>query len=72
MSQLDISPVITLSCACDTISAPVEGVASRFWRVKFSGRAVSLELFPKAVDGRDNSSGSSFSIDEHDAVDQIF
>jgi hypothetical protein len=30
------------------------------------------ELFPKAVDGRANSSGSSFSVDEHDAVDQVF
>ena len=31
----------------------------------------SLELFPKAVDGRASSSGFPFSIDEHDAVDQV-
>jgi hypothetical protein len=30
------------------------------------------ELFPNAVDGRDNLSGDSFSVDEHDAVDQVF
>ena len=30
------------------------------------------ELFPKAVDVRDKSSGFSFSVDEHDAVDQVF
>ena len=29
------------------------------------------ELFPKAVDGRASSSGFPFSIDEHDAVDQV-
>src|SRR5688572_32484942 len=29
------------------------------------------ELFPKAVDGRDSSSGDPFSVDEHDAVDQV-
>ena len=29
------------------------------------------ELFPKAVDGRANSSGLSDSVDEHDAVDQV-
>ncbi len=31
----------------------------------------NIELFPKAVDGRDRSSGFSFSVDEHDAVDQV-
>ena len=30
-----------------------------------------LELFPKAVDGRDRLSGDSFSVDEHDVVDQV-
>ena len=30
-----------------------------------------LEIFPKAVDGVANSSGLSFSVDEHDAVDQV-
>ena len=30
-----------------------------------------LELFPKAVDGRDRLSGELFSVDEHDAVDQV-
>jgi sterol desaturase/sphingolipid hydroxylase (fatty acid hydroxylase superfamily) len=29
------------------------------------------EIFPKAVDGYDNSSGLSFSVDEHDALDQV-
>ncbi|MGB7158990.1 MAG: hypothetical protein WBD40_13035 [Tepidisphaeraceae bacterium] len=29
------------------------------------------ELFPKAVDGGDSLSGDSFSVDEHDAVDQV-
>jgi hypothetical protein len=29
------------------------------------------ELFPKAVDGGDRSSGLSFAVDEHDAVDQL-
>ena len=29
------------------------------------------ELFPKAVDGGDSSSGLSFAVDEHDAVDQL-
>jgi energy-coupling factor transporter ATP-binding protein EcfA2 len=36
-----------------------------------SGRELQ-ELFPNAVDGRDNLSGDSFSVDEHDAVDQVF
>jgi hypothetical protein len=37
------------------------------------GRRVALvEIFPKAVDGRANSSGLSFAVDEHDAVDQVF
>jgi hypothetical protein len=35
------------------------------------GKRSSFELFPKAVDGRDKLSGDSFSIDEHDAVDQV-
>jgi hypothetical protein len=30
-----------------------------------------LELFPKVVDRDDRSSGDSFSVDEHDAVDQV-
>jgi hypothetical protein len=34
--------------------------------------AIDNELFPNAVDGRDNLSGDSFSVDEHDAVDQVF
>ena len=29
------------------------------------------EIFPKAVDGRVNSSGLSFAVDEHDSVDQL-
>jgi hypothetical protein len=33
--------------------------------------AVMLELFPKAVDGHDISSGLSFSVDVRDAVDQV-
>ena len=32
---------------------------------------IGIELFPKAVDGRDRLSGESFSVDEHDAVDQL-
>ena len=31
----------------------------------------TFEIFPKAVDGRDRLSGDSFSVDEHDAVDQV-
>ena len=30
-----------------------------------------IELSPKVVDGRDSLSGDSFSVDEHDAVDQL-
>jgi hypothetical protein len=41
-----------------------------------AGVAVALgqtfEVFPNPVDGRANSGGSSFSVDEHDAVDQVF
>jgi hypothetical protein len=38
-----------------------------------NSRAVGAgEIFPKAVDGRANSSGLSFAVDEHDAVDQVF
>src|SRR5207244_5449776 len=33
--------------------------------------ASTKELFPKVVDGRDRLSGDSFSVDEHDAVDQV-
>jgi hypothetical protein len=33
---------------------------------------IPSEIFPKAVDGRASSSGLSFSVDEHDAVDQVF
>ena len=29
------------------------------------------ELFPNPVDGRDNLSGDPFTVDEHDAVDQL-
>jgi hypothetical protein len=36
-----------------------------------SNTQLATELFAKAVDGRDNSSGFSFSVDEHDAVDQV-
>jgi hypothetical protein len=32
---------------------------------------ICVEIFPKAVDGRASSSGVSFSVDEHDAVDQV-
>ena len=32
---------------------------------------VSREVFPKVVDGRDRLGGDSFSVDEHDAVDQV-
>lgn len=32
---------------------------------------IAMELFPKAVDGRDNLSGLSYPVDEHDAVDQV-
>ena len=34
-------------------------------------RIMLLELFPKAVDEHDRLSGDSFSVDEHDAVDQF-
>jgi hypothetical protein len=33
--------------------------------------AMVTELFPKAVDGHDISSGLSFSVDVRDAVDQV-
>ena len=33
--------------------------------------ASALELFPNPVDGRDSLSGFSFSVDEHNAVDQV-
>ena len=32
---------------------------------------INHELFPKPVDGDDRLSGDSFSVDEHDAVDQF-
>jgi hypothetical protein len=32
---------------------------------------IAAELFPKAVDGHDISSGLSFSVDVRDAVDQV-
>jgi hypothetical protein len=48
--------IVTVNCACG-----VESV--------FESRIV--ELFPKAVDGHDISSGLSFSVDVRDAVDQV-
>ena len=45
----------------------LEIIIGSFLLVRFA-----LELFPKPVDGRDRLSGDvSFSVDEHDAVDQL-
>jgi hypothetical protein len=51
---------------CRARNAPVARGAEN---PKFS--PASREIFPKAVDGRDRLSGDSFSVDEHDAVDQV-
>jgi hypothetical protein len=51
----------------------LDGLRSDILRylIAFRETPTGAEIFPKAVDGRDSSSGFSFSVDEHDAVDQV-
>jgi hypothetical protein len=57
-----ISSLITNSGAFKVMGGAVFTTAAAF---------TNSELFPNPVDGRDNLSGKFFTVDEHDAVDQV-
>jgi hypothetical protein len=64
--------VVVISCLIVAIPLLLIGAYLLLLWINHSFLSVRRELFPNAVDGRDNLSGDSFSVDEHDAVDQVF
>jgi hypothetical protein len=48
-----------------------QSAKAKHWNERDKLQQIVNELFPNAVDGRDKLSGDSFSVDEHDAVDQV-